>query len=65
LYDQKNGDKTEKLYSYKFTVYDQYGAVYETTGEQLHNHENDDEVYLSKDRFVLTKTLEENKVYSI
>ena len=65
LYDQKNGDKTEKLYSYKFTVYDQYGAVYETTGEQLHNHENDDEVYLSKDRFMLTKTLEENKVYSI
>ena len=65
LYNQKNGDKTEKLYSYNFTIYDQYGKVYETTGEQLHNHENDEEAYLSKDRFVLTKTLEENKVYTI
>lgn len=65
LYNQKNGDQTEKLYSYIFNVYDQHGALYDTSGEQVHNHENDEEVYLSKDRFVLNKSLEDNKIYTI
>jgi hypothetical protein len=37
----------------------------ETSGEQLHNHENDDKIYETADLFTMIKSLEENKIYSI
>lgn len=64
-YSQQNGDVTEKVYSYNFTVYDEEGKVLETSGELLHNHENDDEIYESDDRYQMIKSLEENKIYTI
>ena len=64
-YSQEDGDVTEKVYSYNFTVYDEEGKVLETSGELLHNHENDDEIYESDDRYQMIKTLEENKIYTI
>lgn len=65
VYSQEGKDITEKVYSYNFTVYDEYGKILETSGEQLHNHENDDEVYKSTDSFTMIKSLEENKIYTI
>lgn len=65
VYSQEGKDVTEKVYSYNFTVYDEQGKVLETSGEQLHNHENDDVVYKSTDSFTMIKSLEENKIYTI
>ena len=65
VYSQEGKDVTEKIYSYNFTVYDEQGKILETSGEQLHNHENDDTVYKSSDSFTMIKSLEENKIYTI
>lgn len=65
VYSQEGKDVTEKVYSYNFTVYDEQGKILETSGEQLHNHENDDVVYKSSDSFTMIKSLEENKIYII
>lgn len=65
IYSQEGRDVSEKVYSYNFTVYDENGKVLETSGEQLHNHENDDKVYESIDSYTMTKSLEENKIYTI
>ena len=65
VYSQEGKDVTEKVYSYNFTVYDEQGKVLETSGEQLHNHENDDVIYKSSDSFTMIKSLEENKIYTI
>ena len=64
-YNQQNRDVTEKVYSYKFDVYTEEGRLLETSGEQLHNHEADGNIYGSTDSFTLTKALESNKIYSI
>ena len=61
----KNDDKTEKVYSYNFTIYDQNNEVYETSGELLHNHENNIQSDLSYDTFLSQKTLIENETYQI
>lgn len=42
VYSQKDKDVTEKVYSYNFTIYKEDGGILETSGELLHNHENDD-----------------------
>lgn len=65
VYSQEGKDVTEKVYSYNFTIYDEQNKVLETSGEQLHNHENDDKIYETADLFTMTKSLEENKIYSI
>ena len=65
VYSQEGKDVTEKVYSYNFTVYDEQGKILETSGEKLHNHENDDVVYKSSDSFTMIKSLEENKIYTI
>ena len=64
-YNQQNKDVTEKVYSYNFTIYNEDGSILETSGELLHNHENDDEVYESYDSYTILKSLEENKIYTI
>lgn len=64
-YSQYGKDVTEKVYSYNFTIYKEDGGVLETSGELLHNHENDDEVYESSDNYSILKSLEENKIYTI
>ena len=65
VYSQEGKDVTEKVYSYNFTVYNEQGKILETSGEQLHNHENDDVIYKSSDSFTMIKSLEENKIYTI
>lgn len=65
VYSQKNRDVTEKLYSYRFDVRNSNGDLIETSGELIHNHENDDYNYESNDQYSIIKTLEENKIYTI
>ena len=65
VYSQKDKDVTEKVYSYNFTIYKEDGSILETSGELLHNHENDDQVYESSDGYSILKSLEENKIYTI
>ena len=65
IYSQKDKDVTEKVYSYNFTVYDKNNEVYETSGELLHNHENNDSIYETTDCYTLKKTLQDNEIYKI
>lgn len=65
VYSQEDKDVTEKVYSYNFTIYDENGNILETSGELLHNHENDEEIYESTDTYSIHKELKEDKIYSI
>ena len=64
-YSQYGKDVTEKVYSYNFTIYNEDDSILETSGELLHNHENDDQIYESSDNYTIIKSLEENKIYKI
>lgn len=54
-------DKTEKVYSYYFNIYDDKDNLIETTGELLHNSSNDSENDKSQDIFILSKDLQIDK----
>lgn len=60
-----NADITERVYSYKFDMYDSSGNLFATSGEQLHNSYNDTELYESYDNFILEKDLEIDRSYYI
>lgn len=64
-YSQKDGDITEKVYSYQFIVYDEHHNIFATSGEQLHNVINDEQLYESYDSFDLNKELIKGKNYYI
>lgn len=64
-YSQVGLDSTEKVYSYEFAVYDKNNNLYLTSGELLHNHENDTEGNLSTDTWELTKALPEDEVFTL
>lgn len=64
-YSQANGDKTEHLYSYRFDVYDKEGKLYKTTGDVLHNSNNDVNNYESYDSFMLQEDFDPSDVYSL
>lgn len=62
--DITSGDTTEKVYSYKFTLYDTDGeTVYDETKTLIHNSSNDSTNNLSNDTFYCYKELEKNKIY--
>lgn len=62
---KNSGDSTEKLYSYYFNIYDNSNNLIATSGEQLHNAEEDTSIDESKDEYQLLIALEENKIYNI
>lgn len=64
-YNQKDGDITERVYSYKFNLYDENNNLIETSNEQLHNSSNDVELYESYDSYKLPMDLEPGKMYYI
>lgn len=65
-YSQQNQDATEKVYSYKFTIYDtDKQTIFETTDELIHNHQHDDEIYESIDIYEPRRALKDNHVYYI
>lgn len=63
LYNQKDGDTTEKIYSYQFDLKNNKGQIIETSGECLHNSSFDTENYQSTDSFTITYDLEPNITY--
>ena len=65
MYNQLNGDVTEKVYSYNFTIYDENNNIFESSGELVHNHEEDNMIYKTSDSYAFTKTLDRNKLYKI
>lgn len=64
-YSQENGDTTEKVYSYRFDIYDSDGNIYDTSGDQIHNSFEDESLAYSTDKFVLNKDLVIGKNYYI
>ena len=65
FYSQKGKDFSERVYSYRFDVYDSTHAIIATSGDCLHNSANDTELYESYDEFELNRDLEYNKNYYI
>lgn len=66
VYSQKDSeDKTEKVYSYCFNLYDESNQVVATSGVCLHNSSNDKELYESTDTWTIRKNLEPNLHYRI
>ena len=59
------GDITEKVYTYKFIIYDNKNNIIHDTGYLIHNNSNDLNAYESFDEFLYTSDLEMNKNYYI
>ena len=65
FYSQEDGDSTEKAYLYRFDVYDNTDTLIASSGDQIHNANDDTELYESYDKYEYNKDLELNKVYKI
>lgn len=65
FYSQQNGDISERVYIYRFDVYDSMNKIIATSGDCLHNSSNDVELFESYDEFELNRDLEYNKNYYI
>ena len=62
--DFENADKSERVYSYRFDLYDQNDKIIRTSGELLHNSEND-ELASSEDSYSFSEDLPLGQTYSI
>ena len=66
LYDLTNcKDRTEKVYSYEFKIYDEQDNVFYTTGEKLHQAYYDVDYTSSLDRITINDFTSNEIVYSI
>lgn len=65
VYSQLNGDTTEKMYSYRFQVFNGQKDLIEDTGYILHNTSKDDLVYEQHAVFPLTRDLNLDESYYI
>lgn len=67
LYSQNDADKdrTEKVYSYRFDLYDEQHNLIETSGDLIHNASLDTERYESTDSWIVTKALVPSQWYSL
>lgn len=65
VYSQAGGDSSEKVYSYRFDIRNSNGDIVETSGDLIHNHEEDIDVNSSNDTYNIKMALEENKIYTI
>ena len=65
VYSQFGKDVTEKEYSYRFEVKDPEGNIIADTGYLIHNNSTDIDHYESKDTFLFSQDLDENKKYTI
>lgn len=64
-YSQKNKDITERVYSYRFDIYDINRNIIATSGDLLHNRNNDINNYESQDEWVYQKDLDIDTPYYI
>ena len=66
FYDLSNcKDRTEKVYSYEFKIYDEQDNVFYTTGEKLHQSYYDTEYTSSIDRVTINDFASTEVIYSI
>ena len=64
----RNEDTTEKVYSYRFTIYDFDNNIVETSGDLIHNTSNDEIInsaWQSTDTWQTTANLVDGKKYRI
>lgn len=64
-YSQKGGDVTEKMYSYRFVLYDADDNIIADSGEKLHNTSFDNVSYESHEDFLISRDLDLNHSYYI
>lgn len=60
-----SGDKTEKLYSYKFEIFNSTGAIVAESGEQLHNSSLDTSTEEQSDTWTTRHGLQVDQAYTI
>ena len=65
LYSQAHGDRTEKVYSYRFDLYDENNSIIASSGNQLHNTSNDTSKSETCDTWTVTKTLKPGYWYGV
>ena len=65
VYSQKGGDVTEKMYSYRFVLYDADDNIIADSGEKLHNTSFDNVSYESHENFLVSRDLDLNHSYYI
>lgn len=65
VYDQTNGDSSEKVYSYCFNIFDDNDNIIATSEEKIHNTTIDTDLYTSYDMFIYNKDFEAYKTYRI
>lgn len=63
---RQSTDSTERVYSYRFDIYDPDDNLYLSSGDLIHNHDNDDKsLNESYDVYVFSKDLEIGGIYKI
>lgn len=58
-------DSSEKVYSYCFTLKDEQNSIVATSGELIHNSSTDNSTKSSFDKWILEKSLQQNRYYSL
>lgn len=65
VYDQEDGDVTEKVHTYRFDIYDYNDNIIATSGDKIHNTTLDTELNYSYDKFDYVQDFEVYKPYKI
>ena len=65
IQDTSTGDSSEKVYSYRFQLWDSENNILEDTGVQLHNSSLDASSYSSIDKFTCYRELDLGAIYYI
>jgi hypothetical protein len=63
VYSQEGLDETEKIYSYCFELTDTDGNLISSSGECIHNSENDTNTKYSEDTWKLDVELQKDMMY--
>ena len=59
----KTADLSERVYSYNFTIYDEFGKVYATSGDRIHDNNADQLISQCVDFWTPEKLGEDSKFY--
>ena len=67
IYDvSEERDKTEKVYSYNFSIYDENNKLFYSTGDIIHNASNYSEYWISTDTLIIDDFItNSNKVFKV
>lgn len=62
---QQGGDTQEKIYSYRFIIYNSKWQIHEDSGECIHEHENDRDTHITIDEYKIKRELNASQVYYV